>query len=339
MGRNCQLRNISNIKRGRTTMEINEKYRINWKNGFEHNDKTTHVKRYLFLLELAMFTIKQKDYGLYHKYRDFQEYINFTNNENFLAEDYDKTFLQTKTYDKKRKIKLIRDYRKNIEPPVRKLTNWIWFLKFFGVLAILYGILFFIPLNNVVIHDTSFYSFLFGIVCLGYIIIFTLYLKGKLNSIFLIKLLFMPTSVFIENLEYEKNCIEKFYYWMDNWDDLKLFFDSIPGARKTFEVLIDLKYIKIEDKSIIYNKPCTQQVFAEILRDPVFVFSSSISVTNDIFKNVFKKSINQMQQRNKDVSNTEEYKAVKEMLIKSGVPTNKEFLNEEEKLLLYNKHS
>jgi hypothetical protein len=254
----------------------------------------------------------------------------------FLAEDYDKTFLQTKTYDKKRKIKLIRDYRKNIEPPVRKLTNWIWFLKFFGVLAILYGILFFIPLNNVVIHDTSFYSFLFGIVCLGYIIIFTLYLKGKLNSIFLIKLLFMPTSVFIENLEYEKNSIEKFYYWMDNWDDLKKFFELIPGARKTFEVLIDLKYIKIEDKSIIYNKPCTQQVFAEILRDPVFVFSSSISVTNDIFKNVFKKSINQMQQRSKDVSNTDEYKAVRKILIKSGVPTNKEFLNEE---LLDNKHS
>ena len=146
----------------------------------------------------------------------------------------------------------------------------------------------------------------------------------------------MPTSVFIENLEYEKNSIEKIYYWMDNRDDLKKFFELIPGARKTFEVLIDLKYIKIEDESIIYNKPCTQQVFAEILRDPVFVFSSSISVTNDIFKNVFKKSINQMQQRSKDVSNTDEYKAVRKMLIKSGVPTNKEFLNEE---LLDNKHS
>lgn len=192
-------------------MEINEKYRINWKNGFEHNDKTTHVKRYLFLLELAMFTIKQKDYGFYHRYRDFQEYINFTNNENFLSKDYDKTFLQTKTYDKKRKIKLIRDFKKNIEPPIKKIANWILYLKFFGVLAILYGILFFIPLNNVVIHDTSFYSFLFGIVCFGYIMIFTLYLKDKLNSIFLIKLLFMPTSAFIENLEYEKRYIEKFY--------------------------------------------------------------------------------------------------------------------------------
>ena len=28
-------------------MEIKEKYRIIWKNGFEKNDKKTHVTRYL----------------------------------------------------------------------------------------------------------------------------------------------------------------------------------------------------------------------------------------------------------------------------------------------------
>ncbi|WP_288715486.1 hypothetical protein [uncultured Treponema sp.] len=110
-------------------MEIKEKHRIIWKNGFEKNDKKTHLNRYLFLLELFKNTVKQKDFINYDTYRDITEYFDFPKNEIFESADYDKSFLTSNKKDKQHEKELIRNYRKNIHHPKKQLSSEIWIFR------------------------------------------------------------------------------------------------------------------------------------------------------------------------------------------------------------------
>ena len=107
----------------------------------------------------------------------------------------------------------------------------------------------------------------------------------------------------------------------------KSFCNHLPEARIYFEVLIDNDYIEIKNNKIKYNSPCTQKVFAEILKDPVFVFSSKLSaIPKDVFEGLFGKSLNKMEQREQKTSESNNYKEVKEFLINSKVPIHEEYL-------------
>ena len=140
----------------------------------------------------------------------------------------------------------------------------------------------------------------------------------------------MRPVAFIENLEYEKRVIEDF---IENYSELtqlkgfKSFCTHLPETRIYFEVLIDNDYIEIKNNQIKYNSPCTQKVFAEILKNPVFVFSSTFStIPKDVFERLFGKSLNKMEQREQKTSKPNNYKEVKEFLINSKVPINEEYL-------------
>lgn len=311
-------------------MEIKEKHRIIWKNGFEKNDKKTHLNRYLFLLELFKNTVKQKDFINYDTYRDITEYFDFPKNEIFESADYDKSFLTSDKKDKQHEKELIRNYRKNIHHPKKQLSSEIWILNFLGVLALLYGGLHFLPLRNELIRITSFYSLIVAISFLMCSAVFWLYLKGNFDFTHLTKELFMRPVAFIENLEYEKRVIEDFienYSELNQLKGFKCFCTHLPEARIYFEVLIDNDYIEIKNNQIKYNSPCTQKVFAEILKDPVFVFSSKLSaIPKDVFEGLFGKSLNKMEQREQKTSESNNFKEVKEFLINSKVPIHEEYL-------------
>lgn len=311
-------------------MEIEEKHRIIWKNGFEKNDKKTHLNRYLFLLELFKNTVKQKDFINYDTYRDITEYFDFPKNEIFESADYDKSFLTSNKKDKQHEKELIRNYRKNIHHPKKQLSTEIWILNFLGVLGLLYGCLYFLPLKNELVRSTSFYSLIVAISFFICSAVFCLYIKGNLDFTHLTKELFMRPVAFIENLEYEKRVIEDLienYSELNQLKGFKSFCTHLPEARIYFEVLIDNDYIEIKNNKIKYNSPCTQKVFAEILKDPVFIFSNKLSaIPKDVFEGLFGKSLNQMEQREQKTSESSNYKEVKEFLIKSKVPIHEEFL-------------
>ena len=140
----------------------------------------------------------------------------------------------------------------------------------------------------------------------------------------------MRPVAFIENLEYEKRVIEDLienYSELNQLKGFKSFCNHLPEARIYFEVLIDNDYIEIKNNQIKYNSPCTQKVFAEILKDPVFVFNSKLStIPKDVFEGLFGKSLNKMEQREQKTSESNNYKEVEEFLINSKVPIHEEYL-------------
>lgn len=311
-------------------MEIEQKYRIIWKNEFEKNDKTTHLNRYLFLLELFNISVKQKDYINYDKYRDVSEYFDFSKKKFFVATDYDTSFLFSQKHDRKHTKELVQSYLKNIHHPKKVLANKIWFIGLMGILSSIYGCLYFLQFSNAYIKKSSFYSLITAGTLFVCYIIFKLYLKGKFPFIFLTKELFMRPPAFIENLEYEKQIIETIfanYSELTQLESFNIFCSHLPEARIYFEVLIDNDYIEIKNKTIKYNSPCTQKVFAEILKDPLFVFNHKLSqIPTKVFKDLFGKTLNQMEQREQKTAESENYKKVKAVLINSNVPMFKEYL-------------
>ena len=105
------------------------------------------------------------------------------------------------------------------------------------------------------------------------------------------------------------------------------FVSFIPEAEIYFKELINLRFITVFNGEIKFCIPCTQKVFAAIMKDPVFTFAQKLpAVPKIVFKDFFGKTINQMEQREKNTFETENYKNVKEALLKKNVPFNKEYL-------------
>ncbi len=309
-------------------MEIEQKHRIIWKNEFAKKDKIAHINRYLFLLELFKISVKKNNYISYDKYRDVSEYFDFSKNDIFSTTNYDRSFLFGQKYDTKHERELIRSYRKNIHHPKKDLENVIRFMIFFAILYFIFGLLFFFLfvflLDNELLKTISFYLLFISGALFGIFIILKLYQKEILPPYYLTKKIFMIPDTFIENLEYEKRTIETIlenYSELTQLESFNKFCSHLPETRIYFEVLIDNDYIEIKDKKIKYNSPCTQKVFAEILKDPVFIFSNNLSlIPSDVFKDLFGKTLNQMEQREQDTSKTDKYKKVKEVLIANKVP-------------------
>lgn len=311
-------------------MEINEKHRIIWKNEFEKNDKNTHLKRYLFLLDLFKSTVKQKDYLYYDTYRDISEYFDFSKNYIFQSVDYDNSFILSDKEDKQHEEELLRNYRKNIHHPKKNLSNGIWILGFLSILTLLYGGLYFLHLKNDFIKTSSFCSLFAAPTFFTFYILFKLYIRGNSNLYHLTKEYFIRRQAIIENLEYEKRVIENIienYSELYQFEGFKSFCSHIPETKAYFEVLIDNDYIEVKNDKIKYNSPCTQKVFAEILKDPIFIFNDKLSsIPKDVFEGLFGKTLNQMEQREQKTSESNNYKQVREFLINSKVPINEDFL-------------
>jgi len=105
------------------------------------------------------------------------------------------------------------------------------------------------------------------------------------------------------------------------------FVSFIPEAEIYFKELINLRFITVFNGEIKFCIPCTQKVFAAIMKDPVFTFAQKLpAVPKIVFKDFFGKTINQMEQREKNTFETENYKNVKEALLKKNVPFNKKYL-------------
>ncbi len=312
-------------------MEITQKHRIIWKNEFEKNDKTTHLRRYLFLLELFKLSVKQKDYINYDNDRDVSEYFDFARNDIFTTINYDTSFLFEEKRNKNYEKQLIINYLNNIHHPKKALANKIWILGLLVIIAFFYGCLHFLPFKNILIKSSSFYSLISAGTLFVMYIVFKLYLKRRLSFPYLTKELFMRPNAFIENLEYEKQIIETGldnYHELTQLESFNNYCSYVPEAKIYFEVLIDNCLIEIKDKKIKYNSPCTQKVFAEILKDPVFFFYDKLppKLPTKVFKDLFGKSLNKMEQRQDKTSESENYNQVKQILLNSNVPIHKEYL-------------
>lgn len=188
-------------------MEIEQKYRIIWKNEYsDNNDEIlTHKKRYLFLLKMVLASVNKKDYKNYDDPRELSEYIDFAKNTYMQDFVYDKCFLNPDFQFTKEDKKLIANqFSKNSHRPRQKLLSFTLLLYSIFFIAFVFAIT--THLSN---HTTiSFLLFCISIACLISAITLNLYCKGIIKWTWLVYLIDMPTSIFLKNLEKEMDLIK-----------------------------------------------------------------------------------------------------------------------------------
>ena len=302
---------------------MNKKYEIIWKNDFLNGTNEVRMRkmRYMFLLELFLACVKEKDFSFYDKYRNISEYIEFTKSENMKQFDYNRYFLKEDSkYDEQYKTELIKNYFNNIHNSKKNLILLRHVLFYLSLpIIIISGLLYFIQRT-----DLFLYILAIGIGCLLWSGIIFLYLRGHLMHKWFIYNFIMKPDVFLENLEYEKTIIEENNYSvLNNLSGLMKFETYIPEFRIYLCKLLERDYIAIIGDSIHYILPCSQTAFAKLLEDPLFKIKEKLpSVPKQVFVKLFGKPLNELEQRNP----TKNYDIIRNYLIHSGAPINKEYL-------------
>ena len=188
-------------------MDIAQKYRIIWKNEYsdDNDDILTHKKRYLFLLKMVLSSVNKKDYEYYDDPREIPEYIEFAKNTYMQDFDYDRCFLNLDFQFTKEYKKLIANqFLENSHRPKQKLRSFTLILSSISFVALVFGIT--IHLNQQT--TISFFLFCISIACLISAITLKLYCKGIIKWTWLVYLIDMPVTTFLENLEEEMNIVE-----------------------------------------------------------------------------------------------------------------------------------
>lgn len=101
------------------------------------------------------------------------------------------------------------------------------------------------------------------------------------------------------------------------------FCEFIPETEEYFRILFNKKYIQYIDNKFVYHKPCTQKVMAALLKDRCFKFAEQLpKVPKEVFISLFGKTQNQMEQREENTYESEDYQIVKQFLLENNVPMN-----------------
>lgn len=316
-------------------MTLSDENQIIWKNEYAEDSKESHLKRFLFLLELFTAFIKPKDYVYFDEYGNIEDIISFANTEYF--NNLEKSFLMDdfKT-TRKYKYNLLIKWSENVHQSKKRNTIIFDILFPLGIGLFVFGLFLSIPQIRQVYNDECIICILIGAFLTGFTVLWKLYSADRFKPYCFLYMFTMKSTAIAYNLIYEKSIIEVLgtdekhsdqngndstFKKVEQNSGYMLLKEYVKETETYFRILCDLGYLAIFKGKITCLRPFSLAAFAEMITDKDFLFfQSKDNIPDMAYINLFGKKFNQIQQREKGAAL---YPDVKTMLIEKGAPTTK----------------
>lgn len=183
---------------------MDEKKRIAWKGSYKAENAQNHKRRFVFLMELFLACVREKDFILFDRYRPVTDYIGLAKSiskesgidGNFLDEGFD---FRSKEY----RTALADRYFGCIFPRREPLLKWAGILGSLSPLLIIAGITYFLSWS-----DFFLWLLCLGINFLACAVMFKRFYDGKFRPNWFVFSVVVKSNVILENLEAELREIE-----------------------------------------------------------------------------------------------------------------------------------